>query len=82
MASTECIHGLDPAWCSLCKAPEKKREEKRERAWRWGDVPTGAPISAQFAGPCASECGQRIEEGDIIVYSDEHGGWIHADDAD
>lgn len=77
MAEEECKHGMDPAWCSICKAPEKKRAEQ----WSGSSTPVlhDGDVVARFDGVCAAECGRPIEEGDAIHYSDACGGWTHVE---
>lgn len=52
----ECIHGLDPAWCSVCLHPQ---------AERCAAPAYGAIFRAHYDGECC-ECHFSIVRGDLI----------------
>ena len=64
LTETECIHGMDPAWCSLCKAPivgESKADILIDNG----------PYQARYDGQCPS-CDLPIHEGQLIYrWTDE-----------
>jgi hypothetical protein len=57
----ECIHGMEPAWCSLCrKLPDPGAEPETQRAF----TGPGPWFEARFASRCP--CGEPVREGDEI----------------
>ena len=64
---TECAHGLERDWCSLCKAPPGSLPVP--------DLPAGV-IGARWYGRCGA-CDQSIYAGDPIVRDTDDQFWIH-----
>lgn len=54
MGEEECIHGLDPAWCSTCLHPSKPQAPQY-----------GAIFRAHYEGTCI-ECDFPIQRNDLI----------------
>lgn len=69
----ECVHGVVGP-CSVCRAPQKKREEE------WGEFATRGDgiVRATYYGKCAG-CKGKIEPGDWIVRQGTGEGWWHED---
>lgn len=55
----ECIHGLEPSWCSLCLHPGELHKTGHEEA------SYGAMFKAHYDGTCA-ECGFPIVRGQLV----------------
>lgn len=36
-------------------------------------------VEAQYSTRCPADCGQPVEPGDPIVYSETYDGWVHED---
>lgn len=62
-AAGECQHGLEAAWCSLCKAPAPAAPE-----------PPGPAIVAQHDGHCPS-CNLPVRAGEMIRKDFDR--WVH-----
>lgn len=60
---TECDHGMNPAWCGICRAPKPEPRYLE-----------GVTVAARFAGKCPG-CGDRIEEGEDIHLTGD-GVWV------
>ena len=73
MSVEECVKsGLPPEWCAHCRAKaQAKREPAPEEKYR------RQPMYARFHGKCVA-CPDDIEPGDLMVYDEEYGRWIHA----
>lgn len=55
-AMAECIHGLEPAWCSICRtSPHEIRDAE----------PIGSGFTAQFDGHCP-DCNLPVRPGESI----------------
>ena len=61
----ECVHGMDPSWCSLCLHPPRNQH---------APVKLGPPFPASLAGQCP-ECDLPINPGQIICRAGER--WVH-----
>jgi hypothetical protein len=57
----ECLHGMEPAWCSLCRKLPDPGAEPATRPLSSGPGPW---FEARFPSRCA--CGEPIAEGDEI----------------
>ncbi len=55
----ECIHGLEPAWCSFCLHPGESTKNPH------GDAKYGAIFRAHYDGECV-ECGFPITRGQTV----------------
>lgn len=53
--------------CEHCRRPPARRPPPTK----------GNVFSAKYYGPCAAECGQKIEPGDSVLYED--GDLVHED---
>lgn len=62
----ECIHGMDPAWCSVCLKGPATYSFKEPTV-----LPEGPAFPARFPGDCPG-CNLPVVEGQIIrKWSDE-----------
>ena len=69
MTPEECPHGLEPAWCSVCKHGPTRPPV----------IKYGGPFQANYAGTCG-ECREPIAAGDWVAhrFADEDGtGYVH-----
>lgn len=78
MDDDDCLHGLDPRWCSIClhgvKREQPYRPETHQRGPRAGDHIT---MRAKFDSRC-SKCGGEISAGDTISLesTDDDQRWV------
>jgi hypothetical protein len=65
----ECLHGLIPETCSICRHPYKP------------PVPDRAvfTMAAKYDGICAGPCREPIEAGDLIVHVLPSDRWVCLD---
>jgi hypothetical protein len=61
----ECVHEMPEGTCGYC---HRKPADDRPLA-------SGPTIDAHNKSPCSCECGEWIEVGDSITYSNEADGW-------
>ena len=57
----ECLHGMEPAWCAICRKLPDPGAEPKPRPYSTGSGPW---FSARFPGYCP--CGEPFGEGNDI----------------
>lgn len=67
----ECLHGMEAAWCSICRNLPDPFAEPTTR--RTADTTLGTPFAARYPGKCP--CGTDFYPGDTIR-ADGAGGYL------
>lgn len=66
-ADAECIHGMEPDWCSLCKVAVATSAQV--------PIVDGPTVRARYAGQCGG-CNLPLRNGELIQHWTD-GQWRH-----